>query len=439
MTLCFVLGLMAKPQIIAFPFVLLLWDYWPLGRMATRIDESLAGTQTEPLFPPRSFWWLVKEKIPLFAICAASAVVTVMAQRAGGAVALLRNDPLPLRLTNAIVSYVRYLGKAVWPANLAPLYPYPGRVPVWQLLLSSLVLLAITGVVISHRKQRYLLVGWLWFLGTLVPMIGLVQVGNQAMADRYAYLPFIGLFIMVCWPVAEFATLVEAPIAAVRTLSAVVLLILLIVTDQQLSHWANNVDLWTHTLAVTRGNYIAHDNLAHLLMDQGETEEALQNYQAALEIYPDDPNSLLALAQYDHQHGKLQDAIVRYEHVVRVTPAGPARAELLAKEGLVYLDMQDTAGAQACFAKAVAMDSENVPGWLGLGVAAERSGDLKAAIEDYKHANSIRPLKVTNLLLAKALEESGDISAAQTARGRAKLLPDDRATPQTYSGGMLQR
>ena len=135
----------------------------------------------------------------------------------------------------------------------------------------------------------------------------------------------------------------------------------------------------------------------------------------------------------------MQDAIARYEQVVRVTPAGPARAELLAKEGLVYLDMQDTAGARACFAQAVAMDSENVPGWLGLGVAAERSGDLRAAIENYKHANSIRPLKVTNLLLAKALEESGDISAAQTARGRAKLLPEDRATPQTYSGGMLQR
>jgi len=439
MTLCFALGLMAKPQIITFPFVLLLWDYWPLGRMATRVDELLAGTETEPLFPPRSFWWLVKEKIPLFAICAASGVVTVMAQRAGGAVASLRNDPFPLRLTNAIVSYGRYLGKAVWPAGLAVLYPHPSRLPLWEILLSSLVLLAITWVVIAARKQRYLLVGWLWFLGTLVPMIGLVQVGNQAMADRYAYLPFIGLFIMVCWPLAEFAAAVEAPIAVLRTLSALVLLILLILTDQQLSYWRNNQDLWTHTIAVTNGNYIAHDNLAHLLMDQGEPDEALQNYQAALDIYPDDPNSLLALAQYDHQHGKLQDAIARYEKVVRVTPAGPARADLLTKEGLVYLDMQDTAGAQACFAKAVAMDSENVPGWLGLGVAAERSGDFKAAIEDYKHANSVKPLKVTYLLLAKALEESGDISAAELARGRAKLLPDDRATTQTYSGGMLQR
>jgi len=441
MTLCFALGLMAKPQIITFPFILLLWDYWPLGRMANPDGKWLAGTATEPLLPARSFWWLVKEKIPLFAICAASAVVTVIAQRAGGAVATLRNDPLRLRLTNAIVSYGRYLGKAVWPSKLAPLYPHSLQLPLWQVVLSLLVLLAITALVIVQRKQRYLQVGWLWFLGTLVPMIGLVQVGNQAMADRYAYLPFIGLFIMACWPVAELVALVEAPIAAVRTLSALLLLILVIVTDQQLGYWANNVDLWTHTLAVTSGNYIAHDNLAHLLMDQGpkETKDALANYQAALDIYPDDPNSLLALAQYNQQHGKLPEAIARYEQVVRVMPAGPARADLLTKEGLVYLDMHDTASAHACFANAVAMDPENVSGWLGLGVAAEQSGDLQAAIENYKHANSVQPLKITYLLLAKALEESGDISAAQVARGHAQLLPDDKGTTQAFSGGRLQR
>jgi protein O-mannosyl-transferase len=440
MTLCFALGLMAKPQIITFPFLLLLWDYWPLGRMAYPESGFVMGTLRDPIPPGQSFGWLLKEKLPLFAICAASAAVTIVAQRAGGAMASLQNYPLSVRLTNAIVSYIRYLGKAAFPVKLAPLYPHPWQpLPMWPVISSLVALVAMTALVILARKRRYLLVGWFWFLVALVPMIGIVHVGNQAMADRYAYLPFIGLFLMVCWEISEAAERGETPVVALRAVSALLLVGLMVMNDRQLSYWANNEDLWRHTLAVTEANYIAHDNLAQVLMEKGDTEGAVEEHEAALAIYPDDPNSLLALAAFDHQLGNDQEAIARYQHVERITPAGPARAAVLSDEGMVYLDMQDNAAAQAAFEKAVAMDSQNVRGWMGLGMTAERSGDLQAAIENYKRANDIKPLRPTYLMLAKALDATGDASGAAVAREQAKLLPERDTTTQTYSGGILQK
>ena len=440
MTLCFVLGLMSKPQLVTFPFVLLLWDYWPLRRMAFRPTGVSNGTQTEPL-PARNFWWLVKEKVPLFAICAASSIVTLLAQKAGGAVASLQKYPFSVRLTNAIVSYVRYIGKLFWPTRLAPLYPHPWQpLPLWQVLPSLLALVVITAAIIAARRHRYLLMGWFWFLGTLVPMIGLVHVGNQAMADRYAYLPFVGLFIMVCWGVSELGESRGVPIVVLRSASLVVLAALAVVTHHQLGYWNDNVALWTHTLAVTDGNYIAHDNLAQLLMSEGQPDEAMKHYRAALAIYGSDPNSLLGIARYDQQHGNLQDAIARYQQMIRITPSGPGRAELLSNVGQLYLEMRDDASAQQSFEEVVAMNPQNIQGWLGLGVVAEQSGNVKAAIANYNRANTLKPLKVTYLLLAKALEESGDAAGAQAARERAKLLPrDEQATTQTYSGGILQK
>ena len=196
----FVLGLMSKPQIIMLPLVLLLWDYWPLQRMGA---NTLSETATGESITGRSFWWLVKEKIPLFFICLVDAGLTMIAQHTTGA-------PQPfslwLRIENALVSYARYIGKASWPTNLAVYYPHPGKaIQFWQVALASLLLLAITWFSVKASRHRYLIVGWLWFLIMLVPMIGLVQVDVQGMADRYAYASFIGLFLMVCWGVADWA------------------------------------------------------------------------------------------------------------------------------------------------------------------------------------------------------------------------------------------
>jgi len=192
----FAAGLMSKPMVITFPFVLLLLDYWPLGRVE--------GNQASSPGPTLSWTKLLVEKLPLLALSAASAVITMKAQQAGGAMRSTAQFSLGVRVENAVVAYATYLWKLIWPSHLAPLYPHPGdSLASWQVALSLLVLLAITSIVLAFRAKRYLLVGWLWFLGTLVPVIGLVQVGDQAMADRYAYVPLLGIFVMIAWGFAD--------------------------------------------------------------------------------------------------------------------------------------------------------------------------------------------------------------------------------------------
>ena len=438
--LLFAMGLMSKPQIITFPFLLLLWDYWPLQRMAAAADGRASGTLTAPTLPPRSFWWLVKEKIPLFAMCAASAMVTVMAQKAGGAVVSLEVYPFSIRLTNAIVAYVRYIGKAFWPTKLVPIYPHPWHpLPLFQVIPALALLLLITMLAVMGRSHRYLLVGWLWFLGTMVPMIGLVHVGNQAMADRYAYLPFIGLFLMACWGVADLAERRHVPLIVLRCACMIVLLVLAVLTHYQLAYWNDNVTLWTHTIESSTDNYVAHDNLALLLIERGQTDEAMKHFQAALAIYPSDPTSNLQIAVYDHQHGRLQESIARYDQMISTTPDGPGRAELFSNRGLVYLDLRDSARARESFDTAVAMDPHNYRGWLGLGVLAMRSSDVNQAIDDLTRSTAAKPTEVAYGLLAQALDQSGRPEEARAAREKAHLLAKSSAGSRALPEGLLDR
>src|SRR3989442_4782799 len=193
----FALGLMAKPQVITFPLVLLLWDYWPLGRVGSTREFSNKVAQ-------RGFSSLVIEKLPLIALSAASAIITMKAQSAGGAVRSEIEYPFAVRFGNALLAYARYLGKAVWPSHLAAMYPHPGEsLQAWQAVAAALLLGFISAGVWAAPRRRYLLVGWLWYLGTLVPMIGLVQVGGQAMADRYTYVPLVGIFVVAAWAVRD--------------------------------------------------------------------------------------------------------------------------------------------------------------------------------------------------------------------------------------------
>lgn len=341
----FALGLMAKPQIITFPFVLLLWDYWPLRRMAVKKGEPTAS-----VFPQKSLLALVEEKLPLFGIAAASAVLTMKAQRAGGAVLSLASSPISVRLSNAIVSYVKYIEKALWPVDLAPMYPHPGNaLPAWQVYGGLLILLAITIFVSERSSRRYLLVGWLWFLGTMVPMIGFVQVGRQAMADRYAYLPFLGLFIMVCWGLAEWADQKRVPRALLPTVSFLVVGALVLVTHRQIGYWADNVKLWRHTIEVTPPNYIAQDDLGGALMEQNHLEEAIGHFRQAAAIHPVDPISTFNIAFYDQQHGILQEAIEEYKKAIVLTTSQSLKIKALNNMGLAYRSLGDMVDAQRCF------------------------------------------------------------------------------------------
>ncbi len=362
----FAAALMSKPQIITFPCVLLLWDYWPLRRMFAGYGASSAERdRVEPLqfaqnrresgtpvaaIPPRGLLWLLLEKIPLFVICAASALLTMLAQRVG------RPQHWPysasIRLGNAIVAYVRYIGKALWPSKLAILYLHPGSsLKLWQVAAAALVLLAITALVWLGRRYRYLPVGWLWFLGTLVPTIGLVQVGRQALADRYAYQSLIGLFILICWGVADYARRRHLAKAVLPAASVAVLLVLALVTHRQIDYWRDNLTMWTHTAEVTKDNWVAEDMMAGILLNQGHREEAMAHYRVAAAINPDDAGSNLAMALYEQGRGNLPEAIRRYKLSLAEMDDPLERAKVYRNMSIAYRDEGDIANSVECFSK----------------------------------------------------------------------------------------
>ena len=356
--LLFAMGLMAKPQVITFPFVLLLWDYWPLRRMFPGGDEASSGRS--PALPARSFSWLVVEKVPLCLLAMTSAVITMQAQQEGGAVSTYIS-PLA-RVSNAILSYARYVERAFWPAHLSVFYPYPtGSVHPWQALTALLFLLAVTAFVLEQRsRRRYLPVGWLWFLGTLVPMIGLVQVGNQAMADRYAYMSFMGLFIILCWGVADWAQQRHIAGTWVVTGSIAVLVALSAFTYRQISYWSDNVALWSHAVDVTSQNWVAENNLGTALLDEGRGDQALQHFRAAVAINSIDPFGNMNLAVSEQKHGNLSNAIKHYQKVIQMTQNDVLRnAELrhdaYYRMSIAYRDLGDSANAAKAMAAATSV------------------------------------------------------------------------------------
>ncbi len=367
--LLFLLALMSKPQVITFPFVLLLWDYWPLRRLALRrsllaFRQDGAPDRSDAMQPATGtlrpfaeerhakgeerFLWLVVEKLPLFALSAGSAIVTLQAQHAGGAIAAFR-IPLAIRLANAALSYARYLEKAIWPSHLAVFYPHPlGSALGLPAVVAAAGLLIITLLVVRARERRYLFVGWFWFLGTLVPMIGLVQVGTQAMADRYAYLPFVGLYLMICWGIAEVAQQRRLPKAVLPAASLLVLSGLMVVCYRQVGYWQDDVTLWSHAAQVTRGNYVAEDNLGEALVDEGKMEEAMPHFFRAVAIFPADPTGNLNIGAYEQAHQNFPSAIAQYQQVLRYTANPLVRRKTLMNMADAYEALGDTARAREC-------------------------------------------------------------------------------------------
>ena len=355
-SLLFALGLLSKPQVITFPFVLLLWDYWPLQRMPLNAegpaDPSLGG------IPTRSLSSLLLEKLPLFGLSAASALITMAAARTDTEKILY---PRHIRVEFAIVSYLQYLRHAFWPAHLGVFYPHPGNVlRPWYAYVSLFLLVAITALVFEMRSRRYLLVGWLWFIGTLVPMLGLQPVGYKGMqgiADRYAYLPFIGLFIMLCWGVPDLlAARTAASKRWLTALSLALLLVLATLTHRQLSYWSDNVSLWTHTLQVTGPNWLAENNLGKLLLSEGREEEGAAHLARAVAIYPNDPVSNMNLALYEQKHGNLSEAVTHFK--IAITRSHDAKLKVAALNNLAraYTDLGDAARAQECLAAAARLE-----------------------------------------------------------------------------------
>jgi tetratricopeptide (TPR) repeat protein len=351
----FALGLMAKPQVITFPFVLLLWDYWPLQRIKCGTASSPSANQRGAL-QEMTFSQLVLEKLPLFVLAAISGAITMSAQRADGTKITY---PLGLRLEYALVSYAQYIDKALWPVRLAPFYPHPEYVALWQAALAGLLIALITaGTIALRRRHPYLIVGWLFFLGTLIPMLGFEGVGyqgKQGIADRYAYLPFIGLFIMICWGVAERASQSGIPVMLLRGVGIAALCGIGMVAYRQLGYWRDNVVLWTHTVQVTKGNFLAENNLGKALLSEGRTEEGIAHFFTAVAIYPSDPVSNLNIGVYEQKRGNYPAAIERYRKTINLTPDRELKGAAWTNLAAVYRQLGDIAAAEQSQAEAASL------------------------------------------------------------------------------------
>ena len=447
--LLFVLGLLSKPQVITLPFLLLLFDCWPLRRFSsvpagTALAEYGASEARSsngvPSLPRASLRQLAVEKLPLLALSAAAAAVTLKAQKAGGAIQNLATCPPLLRLETALMSYVRYLGKAAWPANLVLFYPRPTVLyPPWQVAVAALSLGLISVVVLGPRSRRYLTVGWLWFLGSLVPMIGFVQVGNQAMADRYAYLPFLGLFVMFTWLAADLGKGFRVSGAWLAMPALAALLALGALTYRQLGYWRDSPTLWTHTLALTGNNYMAHDMLGNYLSEEGRTEEAAIHFHAALAILPGDLLANLGLGIYEGAHGHLQGAIARYR-VVALHALQPAlRSSAYANLGSAYRQLGDLPTAKQYFEMSLQLAPDRPMPMIGLGLIAQKQGDFDEAIRQYSRAMAIQPTDVGYLLMASALDQQGHTEEARAISERVGRFSPDLAAAEKEADGLLGR
>jgi tetratricopeptide (TPR) repeat protein len=360
----FVLALASKPMAVTLPFVLLLLDYWPLQRVAGWIQPR--PRSPIPQEPPSH---LLLEKLPLFALSAASAVLTVWAQKSGGALRTFEAFSLGVRLENALHSYVIYIWKTVWPSGFALFYPHPHTLlPAWEPTLAAALLLAIGIEVWRQRTTRpYLIVGWLCFLGTLFPVLGIVQVGDQAMADRYAYLPTIGLFVMIVWGASDFFDRLRVRTPARWVVASVVLLILGWLTSQQLGFWEDTVTLWSQTLQVTANNPETEKRLAFALAARGETDQAMLHFVNAVRLDPKDVPAHVNLGAYYASQGRLQDGIHEFETVVKLTDDRDLsaddrsyRSSALLNLGFAYTMLKDYAKALMSLPGANQSDSTSV-------------------------------------------------------------------------------
>ena len=434
--LFFALGLMCKPQIITLPFLLLLWDYWPLGRYRQDFSSEVVRGM------PASAHWLLLEKCPLLVLSGISAVITLKAQAAQQAIQNPAIYTLRLRLGNAAVSYVRYLKNAVWPIRLSPMYPHPlDLLRMWQVAVSAVLLSLITVLVLYYRRKRYLPVGWLWFLGALVPMLGLIQVGEQAMADRYAYQSFVGLFMMVCWGMAECWSAWKLPRAALAVVSIVILAALSFLTQRQIGYWHDDLTLWSYALRITPERpYVIHLELGIALDRRGLFDDAIPHLRAALEPTTDrreTPLIHIGFGLYDQKHGHISEAIQEYKTAIHSAKDPEVVVDAYGNLGSAYREIRDYENARQSFAAALRMDPNHSMSLVGMGLLEQKSGDFGQAISYYSQAMSHDPTDVGYILLAQAEYRSGRTGDGQAAMSAASKLSSDMQAAQQAAATLL--
>jgi Tfp pilus assembly protein PilF len=403
----FVCGLMSKPMLVTLPFVLLLLDYWPLERF-DNID---------------ALWRLVREKIPLFTLAFVSCVVTYTVQKAGHAFHPATQFPLGVRLENAILAYAFYLWKALWPARLAIFYPHPGTSISWgQIVASVAVLSVITGIAVSIRQRKYLLMGWFWFLGTMVPVIGIVQVGDQAMADRYAYIPLIGLFLSVAWLCADMLRSRALPKTISIATAAAVLTAYTFVSIRQIGYWSSNTELWTHALAVTTGNSLAHRKLGWNLMSSNDPAGALPHFRAAAEISGSDPTNHVNFGLcLDANHNPVA-AIAEFRKAINHASDYEQLASAYTDLGIDLDATGNTADALDSYNRALQLNPNMFNAYFDRGLLFEKQGQLEKAAQDYQRSVLLQPSVQGYLQLSHALQQLNRSNEAQLNYEKAKRL-----------------
>jgi tetratricopeptide (TPR) repeat protein len=385
--LFFVLGLLAKPMLVTLPFVMLLLDFWPLERFQLFL-KTINRSDTQNATRRTQCTSLLLEKAPFFALTIASSIITFLAQR-GEAVMSFEQRPLGIRLANATVAYLEYLGKTVWPANLAVIYPLPHEIPSWQVIAAVSLLVGITMLAWSARQSApYLLVGWLWFLGTLIPVIGIVQVGGQALADRYTYVPLIGIFLAIAWGAADLAVRFRVQTVLTAAIAAVVLIACTAATERQLTFWENSEKLFRHTLQITKGNAIAHVNLGVALEKQKLREDALGEYRKALELAPGLFQAHNNLANLLADLGDPENAVREYEEALRLNPsAATAHVNL----GELLSDMGKFDAAMGEYTKAEQLAPDDYRPQYQMGKTLLRHGEGAEAVKRFRAALQMNP------------------------------------------------
>jgi protein O-mannosyl-transferase len=453
----FVCSLFSKQTLVTLPFVFLLLDYWPLGRLSLREIASPAPARRSsrgrgarqsttalvdapPLNPRRRLLRVVAEKLPFLLVSAAFSAVAIVTQSTaagvvtqskGGGLAMIEQFSLKARLTNAIYAYAAYLAKTIFPQNLAIYYPHPHESLSWIVVsLAAALLLAISAAAVGWvRRFPFLFVGWFWYLGTLVPTIGLVQVGSQQMADRYTYFPLIGIFLAVTWLVPELVPLgfLRKRVLPVAVLVSIVMLTA--TTFSQISYWHDSVTLFRHSMECTADNPAAHEFLGDAYLKEGSVKEAAEELQKSIDLDPLYPPTRLELGRALQQLGRSDEAIVQYQQVLALNPQS---TEAHTNWGFIHFNRRQYEDAKQHYRKALEIDPNYLPAHVDLAALLMAAGDYSGAINESEQALRLQPnLPASEICIGMALREQGHLDEAiGRLRHIAELAPDDEFAKQ---------
>ncbi|MGA2243224.1 MAG: tetratricopeptide repeat protein, partial [Verrucomicrobiota bacterium] len=459
----FALGLMSKPMLVTLPFVLLLLDYWPLGRISDfgfrpalhslwakgGISDLKSVLRSAPLNPikgcghhgalrpqPPTIQRLIAEKLPFLLLAVASSVVTYLGQKSEGAMMTLEQIPLGVRLAKVPVNYVTYLRNTIWPEGLAIPYPHPSAFPVFLVVLCTLLLAGVTVLVLwAARTKPYAAVGWFWFLGTLVPVIGLVQVGNTPVADRFTYVPQIGLYLAVAWAIRDLTVSWRYRRQALVMVVAMVIAALMVCAWKQTSYWRNSESLWAHTLTCTSDNFIAQNDLGNALLQKGDVDEAIAHFQQALQIKPN-----YAEVHYNFgfallKKGRVNEAIAQCQRALQIKPDYAAAH---VNFGIALLQKGQVDEAITHFQQALQIKPDNAKARNNLGSALLQKGDVGEAIAQYQQALQIKPdYAEAHINLGNALLQKGGVDEAIIQYQQALQIKPDYAEGRNNLGNAL--